>query len=241
MTLRAGRFFAVVSIAASSALFVASCSLPPQRQVERGQASDAGQRSPVQHIAQLDFGRDASFAVCTEPACPVVTHKTLAVTQQAATDSAALAPAPSTDTAATLDVGDAQPTAQHGTADFTAVPAEAQHPPVIVHFAFGSAALSASDKAALDQAIPDARKADRIVIAGRTDSTGSDTANQVLALARVRTVRDYLRARLPSRDHALVLDAQGACCFIASNDTPQGRRQNRRVEIVFSVPERVAP
>lgn len=189
----------------------------------------------------MDFGRGASFAVCTEPACPAVTRKTLAVTQQAATDSAALAPAPSIDTAATPYPGEVRSADQHGTPDFTDVPAEAQHPPVIVHFASGGAALSASDKAALDQALPDARQADRIVIAGRTDSTGSDTANQALALVRARTVRAYLRARLPSRHPVLVLDTQGACCFIASNDTPEGRRQNRRVEIVLSVPERVAP
>lgn len=114
-------------------------------------------------------------------------------------------------------------------------------PPVMVHFASGSATLSASGKAVLDQALPAARQADRIVIAGRTDNVGSNRTNQALALARARAVRDYLHARLPVRSLTLAIDAQGACCFTASNDMPEGRRQNRRVEIVFGVPEQVVP
>ena len=79
------------------------------------------------------------------------------------------------------------------------------------------------------------------MIAGRTDNAGSDAANQAVALARANTVRDYLRAKLPAGGDALLVDAQGSCCFIASNDTPEGRKQNRRVEVVLSVPEQVAP
>jgi len=116
-----------------------------------------------------------------------------------------------------------------------------QPSPLVLYFPLGGAGLTASDKAALDELIPYASKAQRIVIAGRTDNAGSDAANQAVALARANTVRDYLRAKLPAGGDALLVDAQGSCCFIASNDTPEGRKQNRRVEVVLSVPEQVAP
>ena len=49
----------------------------------------------------------------------------------------------------------------------------------------------------------------------------------------VDAVRDHLRSRHPPLAPAVTLEAQGACCFAASNETPQGRALNRRVEIVF--------
>src|SRR5438067_1227179 len=79
MTTHALHPISTSGIAAGIALLVASCSLLPQRQPEHGQAARATQTVPVRHIAQMDFGRDASFAVCTEPACPAITPKTLAV------------------------------------------------------------------------------------------------------------------------------------------------------------------
>jgi len=105
----------------------------------------------------------------------------------------------------------------------------------------GSAVLSPLAEATLTRSLRYALDANRIVIFGRTDSIGAGGTNQSLALARALSVRDYLRQREPSIPADMVLDVKGSCCFIASNDTPQGRRQNRRVEIVFSVPERVAP
>jgi outer membrane protein OmpA-like peptidoglycan-associated protein len=104
----------------------------------------------------------------------------------------------------------------------------------------GGVALSRFEKVALEKLVPLASKADRIVIAGRTDSIGSDSANQAVALARANAVRDYLRANLAVPDEAFVIDAQGSCCYIASNETPEGRKRNRRVEIILSVPEQVA-
>jgi outer membrane protein OmpA-like peptidoglycan-associated protein len=209
----ASRLVATCSVAASVAFLSVSCSLLPQRPIEHEKGMQQVQRTPLQHIAQLDFGRNASFAVCTEPACPVVSRKTLAV-----------APAPA---APPLPVA-------------VAPRAPARHQ-VIVQFMTGSAKLTPSGRAILDQALPTMRKATRIVISGRTDSTGGFDPNQTLALARALNVRDYLRRLTPSLAAAMVTEAKGRCCFIASNDTPQGRRQNRRVEVVFHVSEQVAP
>lgn len=236
MTLCVSRLFAVVSIAASIVLFVTSCSLLSKRHGEGGEASHAGQRAPVQRIAQMEFGRDAAFAVCTEPACPTVTPKSLAVAPDAA---ASIAPKPTVNSAASsTDVP--QPVADRAATAPAAIPVAERHE-VIVHFMSGSAALTPAGKAALTQSLAYARKANRIVISGRTDSIGADNHNQSLAIARAFAVRDYLRRREPMLPALMVIEARGRCCFIASNDTPQGRQQNRRVEIVFSVPERVAP
>ncbi|MGZ5172051.1 MAG: OmpA family protein [Burkholderiales bacterium] len=118
---------------------------------------------------------------------------------------------------------------------------EGDKPALILHFPLSSAKLTTADKAALNKLILNASKANRIVISGRTDNVGSDIANRVLALARANTVRDYLGSKLPLPRDALVVDAKGSCCYIASNDTPEGRKRNRRVEIVLGVSAAVAP
>lgn len=228
------RLVCVLCVTAGVGLLVLSCSLP-RSQDESVSAARMRQRVPLQKLTQLDFGRDASFALCAEPACPAATRKTLAVARPDATAT------PATDNAPTQVAGEtrlAGPTVQP---EATAASAQDQSTRFIVHFDSGSASLTAADKAVLNQAIVFARHADRIAIIGRTDNVGTNSANQVLARARARIVHHYLRARLASGDRVLTLDAQGGCCFIASNDTPEGRRQNRRVEIVFRVPEQVAP
>ena len=55
----------------------------------------------------------------------------------------------------------------------------------------------------------------------------------MLATARANVVRDHLRVRYPHLAPAVTLEAQGACCYAASNETPAGRALNRRVEVVF--------
>lgn len=239
MRVRAFPLLSTLGTTAGMTLVVTSCSLRLQPLHEH--AVGAHQHAPLRNITQAGFGRDAAFAVCTEPACPAFTRKTLPATPHPVPQTSAPAFAPSIDTAATLDPGEVHLTVRHGAPDAIATPIEAPRTPVVVHFDSGSAALSAAARAALDQAASSARATDRILVAGRTDNVGSHRLNQTLALARARAVRDYLRTRLPARGPVFTLNAQGACCFSASNDTPQGRRHNRRVEIVFGVPEQVAP
>ncbi len=67
-------------------------------------------------------------------------------------------------------------------------------------------------------------------VVGHTDSVGSDTHNQQLSEARARSVAEYLAGQkvLPAR---LLIAGRGETQPIASNDTPEGRAQNRRVTI----------
>ena len=68
---------------------------------------------------------------------------------------------------------------------------------------------------------------------GYTDSVGSDDYNQQLSEHRAGAVRDYLVEQgIP--DSAVVARGLGKSNPVATNDTPDGRQQNRRVEMVIS-------
>ncbi|MBS3805029.1 MAG: OmpA family protein [Oleiphilaceae bacterium] len=69
-----------------------------------------------------------------------------------------------------------------------------------------------------------------IQIEGHTDSTGAQSYNQLLSEKRASSVRDFLlnQGIAPNRTRAT---GYGPRYPIASNDTAQGREQNRRVEL----------
>ena len=69
-----------------------------------------------------------------------------------------------------------------------------------------------------------------IDVYGHTDSTGNDAINYPLSQNRARSVADYLFSRgvAPTR---VATQGFGPSQPIASNNTPEGRTQNRRVEI----------
>lgn len=70
-------------------------------------------------------------------------------------------------------------------------------------------------------------------VEGHTDSIGSDEYNQQLSERRAQSVRDYLVQQGISQQ-AIEAHGFGKTEPIASNDTPEGRQQNRRVELVLS-------
>jgi outer membrane protein OmpA-like peptidoglycan-associated protein len=72
-----------------------------------------------------------------------------------------------------------------------------------------------------------------LAVEGYTDSVGSDDFNLRLSQQRADTVRDYLVTQgLP--DSSVTAKGFGKSDPVADNDTPAGRQQNRRVEIVVS-------
>ena len=73
----------------------------------------------------------------------------------------------------------------------------------------------------------------RLAIEGHTDSVGSDALNQQLSEARAESVRDYLAtANIPAS--SMTSQGFGKMQPVASNDTAEGRQQNRRVELIVS-------
>jgi outer membrane protein OmpA-like peptidoglycan-associated protein len=72
-----------------------------------------------------------------------------------------------------------------------------------------------------------------VLIEGHTDSRGSDDYNIGLSERRARAVSSALASRGIS-DAQIQTLGRGKAYPVASNDTAEGRQQNRRVEIVFS-------
>jgi outer membrane protein OmpA-like peptidoglycan-associated protein len=71
-----------------------------------------------------------------------------------------------------------------------------------------------------------------IDIYGYTDSTGSEAYNQTLSEKRASSVARYLESQQVVSQR-IVTSGKGESNPVASNDTPEGRSLNRRVEIVL--------
>lgn len=70
-----------------------------------------------------------------------------------------------------------------------------------------------------------------IVVAGYTDNTGSPQLNQKLSLKRAEAVRDWMRDTGDVPESCFAVQGYGASRPVTTNDTPEGRALNRRVEI----------
>jgi OmpA-OmpF porin, OOP family len=71
-----------------------------------------------------------------------------------------------------------------------------------------------------------------LLIEGHTDSTGSDELNMTLSQKRADAVKEALTKKGVSADR-ITTKGYGKKFPVASNDTPAGRSQNRRVEVVI--------
>lgn len=71
----------------------------------------------------------------------------------------------------------------------------------------------------------------KIVVEGHTDSQGQLAYNQELSQHRAQAVRDYLVTRGIASDR-IVAQGFGPTRTVADNKSPEGRANNRRVEIV---------
>lgn len=211
------------------ALVLAACSLPARPRPQPQAPAHAGTAAAGQRLTQLDFGRAARFALCEEPACPNVTRKTSAVAAPPAAQSVV------TEQPAARPIAPAL-VAEHG----PSIGAEPAVPPhkLVLHFATDSATLTVRHKSLLRGAIAELHKTDRIVILGRTDNLGAEARNQSLAFARALAIRDHLLDLAPDLPARIAIDAKGSCCYAAPNETADGRAQNRRVELVFTLRER---
>jgi len=101
-------------------------------------------------------------------------------------------------------------------------------------FATGSATLRPESTPTLKEI---ARTLDRygdlrLRIEGHTDNTGSDDTNRTLSNARAEAVRNHLVQAYGIDDARLEAEGMGPSKPVAANSTPEGREQNRRVELV---------
>ena len=109
-----------------------------------------------------------------------------------------------------------------------------------VRFESGKATLTTQARTNLDKLVdvfneyPDTD----ITIFGHTDSTGSLALNQKLSLERATSVRDYLVSRGLNKNR-FEKKGMGPDEPIESNDTPQGRAKNRRVEFAITANDKM--
>lgn len=101
-----------------------------------------------------------------------------------------------------------------------------------VHFDFNKATIRADARPVLDEAIATLKREGGIAVIaeGHTDNVGTDAYNMKLSRRRANAVRDYLVAGgiSPKR---ITAEGFGESHPVASNDTADGRAQNRRVEL----------
>lgn len=100
-------------------------------------------------------------------------------------------------------------------------------------FDVGSAAIRPGTEARLQnllQRVQEQGELRSITIVGHTDSTGSASLNRELSLARAVSVREFLIQQGAERAMITVAGA-GADRPVASNNTAEGRAENRRVEL----------
>lgn len=102
----------------------------------------------------------------------------------------------------------------------------------IVEFEPGSATLTSTGRQVLDDLLGVIRRMPdrRFEIIGHTDGQGARLSNLALSAARAEAVKTYLTAQ---GANAALLGTSGAGPDrpVASNDTPEGRARNRRIEV----------
>lgn len=101
----------------------------------------------------------------------------------------------------------------------------------VVEFESNAATLTPVGRAILDEMAAAIKQigTPKVQVIGHTDSSGNRLANLSLSLARANTVRTYLIDKgIPAE--ALKAVGSGPDHPVTSNDTPEGRAKNRRIE-----------
>jgi outer membrane protein OmpA-like peptidoglycan-associated protein len=104
-----------------------------------------------------------------------------------------------------------------------------------VTFATNSSDISANFYGVLNSVAPVLNEFDKtcVDVIGHTDSTGSMELNQRLSDQRASSVATYLETQ-EVLSQRIATRGMGPNSPIASNDTPEGRALNRRVEIILT-------
>jgi outer membrane protein OmpA-like peptidoglycan-associated protein len=106
-----------------------------------------------------------------------------------------------------------------------------------IRFYFDKTEVIAEDKPNIDKLLSDLEfaikksgaKVSKIVVEGHTDSIGSEEYNLALSLRRAQILNDELRKRF--KDILIINIGRGEKFPIDTNDTPEGRKNNRRINV----------
>ena len=101
-------------------------------------------------------------------------------------------------------------------------------------FATNKSNLNEASKKSLAEFVKDMSdmKDTDVTIFGHTDNTGKKEFNDKLSLERAQSVANYLKSL--GMENNMVVEGKSWDMPVASNDTKEGRAQNRRVEVYVS-------
>jgi outer membrane protein OmpA-like peptidoglycan-associated protein len=74
-----------------------------------------------------------------------------------------------------------------------------------------------------------------IVVEGHTDANGSDSTNLILSQDRADAVKQYLVSNFRVNPEKVSSIGYGEARPVATNDTPEGRARNRRIDVILNV------
>ena len=102
-----------------------------------------------------------------------------------------------------------------------------------IHFSPDSSALILYERESLTTIVRiiERNPPNRTIITGHTALIGTEESCLILSRERAETVRDTLLSLSALNESVIVTRGVGAAEPVADNSTPQGRRDNRRVEI----------
>ncbi len=109
------------------------------------------------------------------------------------------------------------------------------NPQLTVYFAFDSHLISDSSKVKIDEFINQLNMSEieSIQMIGHTDGMGPDSYNDRLANKRAISVKAYFIAKgITMADY--LIESKGEKASVASNNTIEGRRLNRRVNVIVN-------
>lgn len=104
---------------------------------------------------------------------------------------------------------------------------------VVIHFPYNS--TRKEEDAAIDTYLTRlasqlTSSGGKVTLTGHTDNVGGSKTNEAFAMRRAKNIRDILINKGVSRSQ-IICKSFGESKPVATNDTPRGRYQNRRVEI----------
>lgn len=107
----------------------------------------------------------------------------------------------------------------------------------MIHFDFNMSTIKEQYYAILDeiaQVLTEKIPAEGIVLAGHTDSTGTEKYNARLSLQRAKAVESYLTEKHGIPPARIIVKSYGESAPLATNETAEGRARNRRVELLVA-------
>ena len=104
-----------------------------------------------------------------------------------------------------------------------------------IQFDFNSAKLNRENRQVIDRVVEVLKSYPNLnlLIRGHTDNIGTREYNKELSLKRARGIAEYILANTEYKPEQISFIGLGESSPVASNYTAQGRKKNRRVEIII--------